>query len=77
MAPSPVKLRHMQTETHPAFLTVTEAARRLGVSTRTAYRLIADEALPAVELRGLMRIPSRALDQWVATQERKAMGEAP
>lgn len=67
----------MQTETQPAFLTVPAAARRLGVSTRTAYRLIADEALPAVELRGLMRVPSRALDAWITTQERKSLGDSP
>lgn len=67
----------MQTEAQPAFLTVPAAARRLGVSTRTAYRLIADEALPAVELRGLLRIPTRALDAWIAEQERKSLGAAP
>jgi excisionase family DNA binding protein len=66
----------MKTETQPAFLTVPATARRLGVSTRTAYRLIADESLPAVELRGLLRVPSRSLDVWIAEQERRSLGEA-
>jgi excisionase family DNA binding protein len=63
----------MQTTAQPAFLTVPDAARRLGVSTRTAYRLIEDEALPAVELRGLMRVPTAALEEWIAEQSRRAL----
>jgi excisionase family DNA binding protein len=60
----------------PAFLTLPQAAQRLGVSPRTARRLIADEGVPAVKLRGTLRIPWRSLDEWIALQERRSVGTA-
>jgi excisionase family DNA binding protein len=67
----------MQTTQETArLLTVAEAASQLGVSRHTIYRWIRDEGLPAVELRGLNRIPSRALDDWLGDQEQRARARA-
>jgi excisionase family DNA binding protein len=55
------------------FLSVPELADRLGVSRRTAYNLVADRVVPSVRLRGRVRIPARALEEWAAEQERVAL----
>lgn len=45
----------------PRFLTVTEAAQRLGVSEMTMYRLINDGQFPAIRLRTRIIIPAIAV----------------
>lgn len=64
----------MATQAHREFLSVAEAAEQLGVSTRTAYRLVEDEGLPVVKLLGTLRVPAAALKEWIAQQERRALG---
>lgn len=46
-------------------LTQTEAAELLGISRDTVKRMIRDGELPVVRLRGSVRLPRRALEQWV------------
>ena len=50
----------------PILLTVSQAAAYLGVSRWTVYRLLRDESIPRLNLRGWTRIPRAALDDWVA-----------
>jgi len=47
--------------------------RRLGVSTRTAYNLVADGEVPVIRLRGVLRVPVAALDQWFVDRDREAL----
>jgi excisionase family DNA binding protein len=63
----------MTTELAPAFLSIADAAARLGVSTRTGYYLVHDEGLPVIELRGTMRVPTGALEEWIRAREREAL----
>lgn len=62
----------MKTEDR-AFLSVTEAGERIGVSRKTAYNLVRDGAMPVIYLRGVRRVPVGALQQWVADREREAL----
>jgi excisionase family DNA binding protein len=55
------------------FLSIADAGRVLGVSTRPAYNLVRDEHLPVIRLRGVMRVPTGALDEWIADREREAL----
>ncbi|MDR0592451.1 MAG: helix-turn-helix domain-containing protein [Bifidobacteriaceae bacterium] len=50
----------------PAFLTVSEVAATLRVSDMTIYRLIASGELRALKVGRSYRIPSEALDDWLA-----------
>jgi len=42
-------------------------------SPRTIYNLIADGELPAVKIRGLIRVPSAALEQWIDDKSGEAL----
>lgn len=53
-------------------LTVSEAAKRLRISTGLAYELIRQERLPHVHLGRRLLVPVAALDEWVAQQARRA-----
>lgn len=44
------------------FLTVHEAAEMLRVDARTIYRAIAEDAFPAVKIRGRHIVPTRAVE---------------
>jgi excisionase family DNA binding protein len=46
----------------PRVLTETEAATLLRVSRATAYRLVDDGVLPALRLRGRLKVPLEALE---------------
>jgi excisionase family DNA binding protein len=46
-------------------LTVTEAAKRLSLGRATAYQLVQRGELPVVRIGRAVRVPARALDQWV------------
>jgi excisionase family DNA binding protein len=63
----------MDTQTRPPFLSVAELGARLGVSTRTAYNLIADGEVPVIEIRGVKRIPAAALERWLTDREEEAL----
>lgn len=54
-------------------LSVAEAAEILHVSRSNLYALIRERAVPAIRFRGSIRIPVRALDQWLAEREREAL----
>lgn len=56
-------------------LSVADAARILGISRPTAYRLIADRELPAIRLRGTIRVPAAALERWLSEQTNTALAE--
>ncbi len=53
-------------------LTVEEAARRLGIGRSLAWELVRNGDLPSIRLGPLVRIPVRALDDWI---QRKARGD--
>lgn len=55
------------------FLSVTELGERLGVSTRTAYKLVSERVVPVVEIRGVKKVPAAALDQWISDRSREAL----
>lgn len=59
--------------TERILLTVEEAARRLGIGRTLAWRLVRDGELPSVRLGRLVRIPERALDDWL---DRRLRGDA-
>lgn len=61
------------TYTRKAFLSVAEAAARIGVSTSTGYNLVATGELPIVEILGVRRVPAAALDRWLADREQEAL----
>ena len=46
-------------------LTVEEAARRLGIGRTLAWQLVRDGQLPSVRLGRLVRVPARALEDWL------------
>lgn len=65
----------MSTLQEPAAVSVTEAARLLGISRRSAYRAAASGDLPAVRIGGRIVIPRRRLLQLLeGTAEPKADG---
>jgi len=47
-------------------LTVEEAAGRLGIGKTLAWELVWDGVLPSVRLGRCVRIPLRALEDWIA-----------
>lgn len=55
------------------FLSVAELAVRLGVSTRTAYNLVNGGEVPVVEILGVKRIPTSALERWLVDREEEAL----
>jgi excisionase family DNA binding protein len=56
-----------------AFMTVREAAKKLGVSPTTAYRMVASHQLPVVELRRRVRVPRAALLRWIEARTKDAL----
>jgi excisionase family DNA binding protein len=60
----------------PLVLTVPEAATELRLSRATVYRLIKEDGLPAIQLRGKLRVPYRALQQWVEDRTERHSGSA-
>jgi excisionase family DNA binding protein len=63
----------MSTATRKAFLSIAEAAARIGVSTSTGYNLVRSGELPVVAIHGVHRVPTRALEQWVEQREQQAL----
>jgi excisionase family DNA binding protein len=49
----------------PVLLTVPEVARRLSLGRATTYLLVQRGALPVVRIGRSVRVPARALEQWV------------
>ena len=55
---------------------VSEAAHALGVSRAKAYELIAAGVIPSIRIDGSIRVPAKALREWIDGQlaERSAPG---
>ncbi len=49
----------------PMLLRITDAARLIGVSRTTAYRMLESGELPCVRFRRSVRIPRAALETWI------------
>jgi excisionase family DNA binding protein len=64
----------MQTTIEAAYLSVSDLARYLKVSRRTAYNLVVDGAVPSVRVGGQHRIPRAELERQLAKRLR---GRAP
>jgi excisionase family DNA binding protein len=58
-----------------SLLTISEAARRLSLGRATAYRLVQLGELPSVHIGRAVRVPARALEDWV--RARTSGGGAP
>ncbi len=56
-------------------LTVSEAARRLALGRATTYRLVQLGELPSVRIGRAVRVPARALDEWVAARTKGAVAD--
>ncbi|MBA3843320.1 MAG: helix-turn-helix domain-containing protein [Actinobacteria bacterium] len=63
----------MVTDTRKAFLSIAEASARIGVSTSTGYNLAGAGQLPIVEIHGVRRVPTEALDRWLAERTQQAL----
>jgi excisionase family DNA binding protein len=50
----------------PLFVSVAEAARRLGLSTSYAYRLVAEGEIPSRKFGRLVRVPVKCLEALAA-----------
>jgi len=48
-----------------------EAADLLGVGRSKVYDLIATRQIPSIRVGGSIRVPARALEQWVTRQARE------
>ncbi|MDA8314166.1 MAG: helix-turn-helix domain-containing protein [Actinomycetota bacterium] len=61
---------HTSTTTTPdgdkRWLTLRQAAERVGVSQRTVSRWVAEDSLPVVRLGKVVRIDPGAMDRWLA-----------
>lgn len=60
-------------DTNSPFLSVTAAARVLGMSRRCAYEMVRARRLPAVRVGGRIKVPAAALDRWIADRADEAL----
>ena len=68
------KRKHSTTNViQPWFLTVPEAAIVLGIGKTKVYELIASEGLPKVKFGTAVRIPVKALEEWLSQREGKSI----
>jgi len=56
----------MNSENEPLLLTVQQAARRLQLGTNRIYGLCNAGILPCIKIGNTFRIPTAALEKWVA-----------
>lgn len=63
---------HARIDEQPMLLSVPEAARMLRIGTTLAYELIGHGDLPHVRLGRALRVPRRALEEWIAANTRAA-----
>jgi excisionase family DNA binding protein len=52
-----------------------DVASAWGISTRTVYRLVTEQDLPAEQIGGALRFDPRALEQWRRRQIRARLRE--
>jgi excisionase family DNA binding protein len=55
------------------FISIAEFAAWLGVSQRTAYNMVRRGEVPTVTLSGSLKVPTGALDRWLADREAEAL----
>ncbi len=65
-----------ETANERLLLTVEEAARRLGIGRSLAWRLVRRGDLPSVRLGRLVRIPDRALKDWIGQETEVTRAQA-
>ena len=66
------KRKHTTEHTiQPWLVTVPEAAAILGIGKSKVYDLIANEGLPKVKFGTAVRIPVKALEDWLSQRERE------
>jgi excisionase family DNA binding protein len=65
-----------ETTNERLLLTVEEAARQLNIGRTFAWQLVRKGELPVVRLGRCVRVPRRALEEWIARQAREANHEA-
>jgi len=58
-------------DTTPLTITVSEAARRLGIGRSAAYQAVALKQIPAVRIGRLLRVPVKALERTLDTATEK------
>lgn len=49
----------------PDFLRPTEAARRLGISSKTVLRMLKERQLPGVKIGRQWRVPRARFEEWI------------
>ena len=55
------------------FMKVRDVATALGISSASAYRLIAEGKIPGARVGGVIRIPCEAWERWMAAQVDNAL----
>jgi len=55
----------------PWLVTIPEAAAILGIGKSKVYDLIANEGLPKIKFGTAVRIPVKALEEWLSQRERE------
>lgn len=73
---TPAGARSPDLLTHPLLLTAAQAARTLGMSRASVYRLIARRRLRGVHIGAMLRIPRQELEAFVAALTAAAREEA-
>ena len=56
-----------------ATFTVYEAAEYIGVGRNTMYKLVKEKNFPSIRIKKQIRIPIKALDQWLETEAAKEL----
>jgi excisionase family DNA binding protein len=59
----------------PLLLRGTDVAAVLGISRALAYRWMATGILPTLRQGRCVRVPAAAMDEWIARNTRKPVGE--
>jgi excisionase family DNA binding protein len=62
--------------TERLMLRPTEAGDAIGVSRSKIYELIASGQIPSIRVDGAVRVPVKALEQWIAAKLSEATTEA-
>ena len=62
-------LNNDQNKTVPHLLRIKEAAEMLSVSLRTVWRMIADDELKAVRVRGCTRVTLQSVEEYLKRSE--------
>ena len=61
-------MKENETHLEPIFISVTEAARLLGLSKPTLYKYVNREDFPSFKLGGRMLVSTEGLKKWIRKQ---------